>query len=54
MECGLVLGSSGRWLSAKGGMCCNWAGTGDLKGLIELIAHLMRSGFDILAMEMGV
>jgi len=52
LEYGLEHGSLGRWLSARdiSRVRCSWAGKnpsgpGDLKGLKELIAHLMRSGF---------
>jgi len=54
MECGLVLDSRGRWLSAKEGLCLvsvvQPSEPGGLKSLKELVAHLMRSGFKILAM----
>jgi len=44
--------SQGRDISS---VRCSWAGNnpygpGDLKGLKELIAHLMRSGFEMLSM----
>jgi len=53
---GLEQGSRERWLSARVDIYSvsvvagkNPSGPGDLKGFKELIAHLMRSGFQILS-----